>query len=556
MDSYHIHKSEEMQGDEMPFSSKRWQWIPDAQNGAYNGTVKFSLAQLYNNSKFVIPSEMTIQIPLVILMNKAVNGVMPNQSYAIGFKNGFHSLIDSVQITMDGKTVVSACKNLPMATSFSMLTRLSQDDVNSLGATLGFQTPTYDSWEYSAVANSRGIGETDNSNAPANVAVAGVSCTGSAYNESFLKRQLVTSASNTKSTALLSANNIKSTQMRSCTELTAGLAGNNTGCQVWYTLATIRLRDIAPLFEQLPVMKGFYGEINLQVNTGSFRCTTDVNGTITMSQNDTQFPNNTCPIMLAKTGGFSNGAVDAYAVSVSIVKPSQNILAVSGVNTSMQHGSLTQYASPWNSCRLYYSTVEMQPALAVKYLEDNRAKYVEFKKYEYNVILNMVAGSTFNNIVSSSVKEPLGLLLIPTISQTANGNLLPATSPFSNVPCLPSPLVSVDQLQVQYGGTSSFEQPVSMTWEFFQQQLYGNGIFGSANGGQELGLNSSLFSEHAFNNYKYYYIDLSRRFADDTSAKQLSISGRNISEVSIDLNCFIISKDSLVVDVSTGKLVA
>ena len=70
---------------------------------------------------------------------------------------------------------------------------------------------------------------------------------------------------------------------------------------------------------------------------------------------------------------------------------------------------------------------------------------------------NITAGSTINQLASSGIVNPLGILIVPFISPSSNGvanvssNLTQYGSPFDSAPLTTAP-ISLTNLQVAIGG--------------------------------------------------------------------------------------------------------
>ena len=181
-------------------------------------------------------------------------------------------------------------------------------------------------------------------------------------------------------------------------------------------------------------------------------------------------------------------------------------------------------------------------------------------------------------VVSNSVKNATGLLIVPMISKSVNGVIgaLAAAkavsvlqSPF--YPAVPCPL-SLTQLNVNVGGQNVFQQQVNYTWEMFTEQIAG---LKSTNGGQEYGLSSCLISKSDWENMyrywkpsnsgprfcchspypgneEYYYVNFPNNTND--SSASISLSCYNNNAVAVDLLIFVMSEKTALIDIITGQV--
>jgi hypothetical protein len=53
----------------------------------------------------------------------------------------------------------------------------------------------------------------------------------------------------------------------------------------------------------------------------------------------------------------------------------------------------------------------------------------------------------------------------------------------------------------------------------------------------------------------YYFVNLSRKLEEDTMPKSITVMGKNNSKVTADYLIFVVSKKSLVLNTSTGRVV-
>eukprot|EP01039_Chlorochromonas_danica_P003364 gene3364-3689_t len=159
---YELAKSEQVQDldKETPYESKQWNWVGDINSGVYTNSqqtlVQFDLSSIYNSGSFIDISQMYLTIPLVYTAcysSATPANVAPTagggNEWLITPKSGYWNLVQSLEVTVNGKTVIQQQPNVNFHTNFKMLSQMSKDDLNTLGKTLGmcpddgvFQTKT------------------------------------------------------------------------------------------------------------------------------------------------------------------------------------------------------------------------------------------------------------------------------------------------------------------------------------------------------------------------------------------------------------------------------
>ena len=101
-DSYTVQKSLEEDESQYLFSNRQYSYITDSQNGSYSGTqVVLELSGISNSGKYLDTNQSYISIPTVTSLY-AIEGNFKNDTgenaFAVSLKNGYTSLINSVQI--------------------------------------------------------------------------------------------------------------------------------------------------------------------------------------------------------------------------------------------------------------------------------------------------------------------------------------------------------------------------------------------------------------------------------------------------------------------------
>lgn len=170
-DAYLFSKSTLPQGvdQETPFVSKNWNFINDINGGVYQNSsglslIQYDLSSIYNSTQLVDPSTMFMAIPITYVSAYASSGglVAPSAgSFAsTALKNGYFQLVHGCDLQVNGKTLEQFIPNLNSYVSFKLLSQMSQDDLKTMGATLGMGDIP-DNWAsmvFNGSANSRATG--------------------------------------------------------------------------------------------------------------------------------------------------------------------------------------------------------------------------------------------------------------------------------------------------------------------------------------------------------------------------------------------------------------
>jgi hypothetical protein len=159
-DSYTVQKSLEEDENSYLFSNRQFVYITDSQNGSYSGTqVVLELSGISNSGKYLDT------IPTVTSLY-AIEGTFKNDTgenaFAVSLKNGYTSLINSVQIECTNCSVTSVMSFSNVMMNFKNLTEMSSDDQNNYGRTVGFQKDDVLGTTYNATPSPQGLGTCNN----------------------------------------------------------------------------------------------------------------------------------------------------------------------------------------------------------------------------------------------------------------------------------------------------------------------------------------------------------------------------------------------------------
>ena len=158
-DVYEFTKSTLTQGvdDETPYTSKNFNFVQDINSGSYTSgsglsLVQFDLSSIYNSTKMIDPSQCYFTIPITYATawtnssNTTLIAPLQGAWASCGLKNGYFQLLQGLDLTVAGKVVEQFVPNLNQYVGFRMLLQMSQDDLKTIGASIGMGD-TVDNWE-------------------------------------------------------------------------------------------------------------------------------------------------------------------------------------------------------------------------------------------------------------------------------------------------------------------------------------------------------------------------------------------------------------------------
>ena len=439
-DNYQFAKSNLSEGVDSysPFTDKQWNYINDINSGVYQNSgltlVQWDLSSIYNSSKFSDLSECYVTIPIVLSAGIATGAAPPvaiapiaGSFSLLSMKSNFVNLVHQGDLQVSGSSVEQTQPFLNVFQNFRMLSEMSQNDLKSLGTSLGFSqcvdTPSSTKWN-GAVSNlgiptacvSGGNGLCNNFPFPV------VGSLGSDSQQAFGTQNLnvVNKAiqervgryydvSNNTTNNIIgtagdprsdNAGNIMNTiQLR--TEFKPYYQVLNTNYMIWYDVAVIRLGDIFDSIKQLGMLKRFDGILRLYLNTGAVQVNVAAPTADTTYQ--FQYSNSTFTNTIPFTVNFVRAALPANTATITagchIARPSQT-----NFNTAINL-SASGASHPMNACRFYYSQITMSPEKSLKFIESNKNKEIVYRTILSNNYSNTTAGSSFNQLVNAGIKN-------------------------------------------------------------------------------------------------------------------------------------------------------
>jgi hypothetical protein len=456
---------------------------------------------------------------------------------AATIKNGFHQFVDSVQIVLGSTTVQSSQIFTNVDTTYKVLTEWSHDTLAKLGPTLGV---ALDDIDISATDSSTGVTESlDN---------AGVVTVGQGFDiyastnvvNRGLKERLDMfnndSAATTLGRSILTTNQ-SIIGKSNCQYATSAAA--NTDVFVMYALGTIRLKDISDAIAKMPLIKGLKGFIYINYNSSTHSLTATGASTISAPNNQSVY-GRCCPAYLnLGSDGYApaNTATSRFTADISAT-PSTNLTTATPIQTNA-----VLYA-PY-----YTATPEVERALTMK-------KTIRYKE-RFVTQFNIGASGNFTGTLTPGISNPKRVILYPYLTgpgTSGNSGFLanPLLSPFDGVPATTSPFAAIKDWQLYVGNQPMFQQPVTMDWQTFNNEVASNGL----DGGVVDQASSGLLSQRTWNQlYRYYTCDIGRRMnSEDGCSKSVQISCTNATTCPMTVIAIIHYEREITVDTASGMI--
>lgn len=584
--------SQEVEGSPNIFVKKDWITILDNQNQNYNSNQSVvDTSQLSNSNKYMSFREGYFLMPLLLTLasNKSTANILavdmaPETSltscdYAIGLKSWFGNMIHSFTLDYQGSTVVQATAFVNMWNCFRLLTSLSYNDLITIGSTIGFYPDDPLSFGFNTSAQFAGQGVCNNHNIiTASQGVVSVQLfnqyNSNGGNIGFQKRQQYINyddqgiCGNTKFVDLMTTTNCNNLWKAYVSKKLNAVAATSQGVWQCSIMATIYLKHLHSFFQSMPLLKGAFMKMTLNLNNCSAYVTKATSsGSMTITQVNNAV-GGVCPIMIAsnETGSGMEKAVGSTQKPSASTPFIANISVGNKVIDSTLNSSSTVFpvgtGSLGGSVQLFVPMYTFNPAYENAYISSpiKQINYTDIYQYQ---ILNISSAGTINNLVTNGTAGLKSVLVIPfysSTSSTSGTTGLPTgipvyQSPFDPAGCgCTSPLALLTNFNVVISGQNAIYSNVRYTNEIFNNQVLGAN---AVNGALTDGLTSSLFNSLGFEmGYCYYYVDVSRMLPVEVSVpKSVQIIGTNACGKALDLFVFLEYSQSIQVDVLSSARV-
>jgi hypothetical protein len=397
--------SQEVDGSPNVFVNKSWLNILDNMNGNYSGNQSvIDTSQLSNSNKWMSYREAYLYIPMLLNLSATTAATTNDFSvtaksadYALGLKNWFGSIIHSFTLDYNGTTIIQQTPFCNMWNSFKLLTSLSQGDVETLGASIGFYPDNPLSWSYTVAGNGgpNGKGVTNNTNYVGITVVQGAFNNFQANNgnDGFLRRQQfinydpsapIVSGVGTTYTAFLTAVNSQALWKSHISQKAEDTLGVSVS-------AVVHLKHLHSFFQFTPLLKGVYMKMTLTLNNSS--TTLSIIGTAdgtslptAITATSVNVPSGGINTLMVSSTLASNGGRNLGGVANS-ADPATYIGAVSVGNRCLNSAIVTAGATNGSvgaNIYLYVPAYTFNPIFEQAYLSSpiKSIKYTDIYQYQ------------------------------------------------------------------------------------------------------------------------------------------------------------------------------
>ena len=571
--------SQEVEGSPSVFVKKDWLNILDNQNSNYNSNQSvIDTSQLSNSNKWLSYREGYLAVPMLLTLATSDQATAINflpatgatsADYAIGLKNWFGTIVHSLTLDYNGTTIIQQTPYCNMWNSFKLMTSLSWNDVWTQGATIGFypDDPLAFTFIKGGTATASGMGVCNNTTAGAFATTTGAfnSYRSGLGNEGFVKRQqyIAYDADGVIGTALVGGVVVPGTYGN--TSLSATGAS-----QIWKSyisnkvdgtgavqgvfqisiMATIYLKHLHSFFASVPLLKGAYMKMTLNLNNTTTRFNTT--GGLTTLVSVSNAVGGVNPIMIADRNAGQGGSalgVSTYTANLSVgatcLEPS--LVSVPGVLAGGVARSVYLYLPSYSFNPVFESAYLSAPIKDIKYTDI----------YQYQVKGIQAQTGIINQLITNGIANIKSILVVPFFADQVAHSGLPTGTPVYQSPFDPagtgatSPLINLTNFNVVVSGQNAIYNTQRYSFEEFNNQLYG---INAVNGGMTDGLTSGLIDRLGFDmEFCYYYVDLSRMLpVEESVPKSIQLIGQNLSQSNIDLFCFVEYGVGTQIDALTG----
>jgi hypothetical protein len=575
--------SQTTEGSPSVFVRRDWLSILDNMNQSYIGNQSIiDTSQLANSNKYMSYYEATLILPMILTLtqqtgtNWVVAGAQGTGSgdYIMGLKNWLGTVVHSFTLDYNGTTIIQQTPFINLWNSFCLMTSFNYNDFTEW-ASIGFYPDTSTSFAFNQIAGGvgtfNGIGVSNNQNYLQPTTPSTNLGQQTIGNIGFLKRQqywafdpncnnaggnVIWGSVAGGTQGLLSLNGLQQSYK---SYIFNKINGNTNapatiGVIQQAIVGQIKLRHLHNFFQEVPLLKGVFMKLTLNLNNTSFSFGYAATGFTTLT-------NLICPLggtnpLMISSGVANNGsaglAVTSYNASIAVggkvINPAQ--ASVTGVQSS----PLLQ------SIMLNVPSYVFNPIYEQAYLSSSVKTIVYNDLYQYQVI-NVQPLANFNNLITNGISGIQTILVLPFFnagsSTTPSGNngITPYQSPFTTEGGgTTSPLCLLGNFNVVISGQNSIYNTERYSYEQFVQQLYG---LNAVNGGLTDGVNSGLINQLDFETlYNYYAVNVSRQLPiEEAVPKSVNIVGQNLSNLPIDLYVFVNYKTSISIDLLTGSRV-
>lgn len=539
-DNYVFENSVEPQENVNLFESKKWTYITDStsSNGAFNGQLQFDLGTLNSQNQWSDLSSAVITFPVKLKITNGSALAPANATiHSATIKNGFHQFVDSVQIVLGGTTVQSSQIFTNIDVNYKILTEFDYNTYCKQGPTLGLGLDDFSSTQDAVQTLTDSV---DN----ANLTTAVYGFDAWTTKNSGIKERLLNlnnySANNALGKSILGTNQAVLGKSNVQSDATVATAGSDVF--VFYALGKIKLAHLSDAIKKMPLIKGIKGFIYINYNSSTHDIT-NANGSSNITAVTNQSVYGRCCPASFNTG--SDGFL-ANATTGSTVKFTADINGTVSANLT---SAVPIQTNAVLYCPYYVATPEVDRSLSfVKSIRYNERFVTSF---------NISANGNFAGTLSPGISNPKRVILYPYFTgagSSGNSGFItnPLLSSVDSVPSTTSPFAAIKDLQLYVGNVPMYQQPVTMDWLTFLNEVSEQGI----EGGKNDQLSSGLLSERMWNQlYRYYTVNVGRRMnSEDGASKSVQISCTNATNCPMTVVAIIWYEREISVNTASGQI--
>ena len=565
MDSYILNKSINLTPPSaIVDESKIWVAVPDSNGLSYSaGKVIFNLDNLAcSGSDYFSPSESYIQIPLnlAVMFSSATNNALLNSvdttkcfenAFIAGLKNGSYNLIDKINFKFAGNELIPLDNFENLKIHYKILTTWSQDNVVKRGDELYFALDDADSTYFHTA-----LGMSNNRLNTAATFDAGLF---GMANKGKLQRMKKTSYSYLSTSGILSDNSLMINRRQDYCQLTDNtIAGGHAVHTMNYLiLMSIKLSDLHPLFEAMPLVKNPSMYLALQLNVNSIHTHT-VNAVGAITGISVTNATNTCPYQLSEVGltatkkGCSVSAETGTITSQIGVVQAKGIL--NGLNIVGQSHNTTTCI--FNACFVKLNTedyaIYANPSTAVKMVN-----WIECYCQSGGGLSSVFTNNSVTQLISGNFSKLRSIVILPFLAGSSNGisAISPIISTYSSEPstlCAHLGSSAMSNFNVRLGVNNVFQSNIQYGYENYLQYFRSQGAI---NGGITNGISNGLISQSAWEQgaYGYRVVDLTvKNKANDLASQQITVQFQNNSGKTMDYIVLCYFEKNILIDTERG----
>jgi len=577
-DNYELARSSAPQSikDYSAFTDKQWNTKADLSGGVYqaqNSLIEFDLSNIYRSDGYSDVSDYYCVIPTCMVACTVTSAgatlAVPTAGYALcTLKNNYQNLIHSVEMVLNGKTIHDHQSFLNIYANFKMLSSMSPSDLKSNNTNFGMasELDNHRSMEFlsaavtAATTGVGGFGICNNNPYDTAASMLQTIKQNDGKGNTALNQRInrtVDTTTNSSFNNLFGAGRIMTEDQLKAEFKPHYTVSSDGKFMYWFDYAIINLKYLVDGIAKLGLVKKAELKLKMYVNTGAVSvkvygpdaATTSYGATTTTFANTCPFTVNLLTGDDTTLGGFA-ATTDTIIAGLYISRPPSSFTGGSALSVA-----ITSLSSPLTQCLLYHSNIKLDNAADTEYANANRAKKIVYEKILYANSTGITIGGQIDKIITSSIKNPIAVVIIPYLAKNLSGGAISTALPFSQfespydtAPATGAPL-SITNISITLGGIKVANEVLNYTFENFLHQV----ALAETITSSDIGLNVGLINQEYWESNRVYYMDLARsRDIDKTVSRELIVKGKNSSNVPIDCLIFAVYLEEFNIDVVTG----